>query len=321
MCFLYLSTLLNLFPIAIANFCPNIFTTHQTIMANIQKERDLVRPHLWALLQYNSRSPQRPSNNTAWRAGTAIHLHHTAASHCITPRRQREWYQKVVENVPVWEGRNTHARNIFEYARSVKKWEWNLKWAFPASSRIKGTSHRIGHHRRHPLVLWQLLLNLTTKQKLRWINSMRIPRHCDASMCGKCSLEWETILFEREIEHACVLMSAPHCHSTQMNYTGLIETKHPKTTAAEVQLADWNWYRVRRRWSGLSGSLQKGGLHSCNTCTSAFCMSDTQTSFSFPIEEVTWRACLQFLFEINQNCSWVQILRMWNLKTSFISPL
>lgn len=128
----------------------------------------------------------------------------------------------------VWEGRNTHARKIFEYARSVKSESETWNGHSPLLSRIKGTSHCVGHHRRHPLVLWPVLLNLTTKQKLRWINSMRTPCHCKASMCGKCSLERETILFDREIEHACVLMSAPHRYSAQMNYTGLIETKHLK---------------------------------------------------------------------------------------------
>jgi len=132
MSFLYLSTLLNLFPIAIANFCPTIFTnTNQTIMANIQKERDLVRPHLWALLQYNNRSTQRPSINAVWRAGTEIHLHHTAASHCITLRRQREWYQKVVENVPACGRGETCMHEKYLNMREVWKVRVKLEMGIP----------------------------------------------------------------------------------------------------------------------------------------------------------------------------------------------
>lgn len=63
---------------------------------------------------------------------------------------------------------------------------------------------------------------------------MRTHLYRNASMCGKCSLERETILFDREIEHVCVLMRAPHHHSTQMNYTGLIETEHPQENRTEI---------------------------------------------------------------------------------------
>lgn len=136
--------------------------------------------HYYSITADLPRAGERTSNNTVWRAGTAIHLHHTAASHGITLSRQK----RMIPNrgwkcASVWEGRNT--RTNFLNIREVWEWRWNLKWAFPASH-TKGTSHCIEHHHRHPLVLWQLLLNLTTKQKLWRINSTRTPRHRNVSI-------------------------------------------------------------------------------------------------------------------------------------------
>jgi len=163
--------------------------------------------------------------------------------------------------VCMWEGRNTQAQKNLEYIRSMwvrAKLEMGIPSFFPHRGDVTDGTLWFS---------WWLLLNLTIKLKLRRINSKRTPRHRNASMCGKCcSLERDYPV--RPWNRACVCTYAcppPPQHIDELHW--------PDWDQTSVRQPNWNWCRMQPRWRGLSGSLQKGGLHSCNTCTSAFCMT------------------------------------------------
>lgn len=125
--------------------------THKIIMVIMHKEKDLMWPHLWALLLYHSRSPQsrRENNSLIFR------YCNTPASYSCQQLRNSAQAERTIQkggwNCLCGRGK-TSMHKIILNKREVCEWEWNLKWSFTASFHSKGMSHCIEKHCRHSLV-------------------------------------------------------------------------------------------------------------------------------------------------------------------------
>lgn len=166
----------------------------------------------------------------------------------------------------------------------------------------------------HP---FDFLLSLTTKQKLRGINNMRTPRHCNASVCGKYSPERLSCSTVKLSVHVCLCLPPV---DTAHRWTALAWLRQSirKTTAAEVQLADWNWSDGdRKSWVGVYS--RTAYIHVPHARLPI--VKTHRPHFPSPLRKWHEEHTPTISAQDEPKVQLGQNLRMCDLKTSFISPL